>query len=509
VISVSRKGTSSLLISPNSILANALLRTIDLLRPRVLAARPKRIEFVVGTQINGAPHLGTNLVQTAAFLLAKTARHEFSIDTIVRFGALDNAPHDVVLDPETHHAYQQTYFHALGKDKIDELIEGYYQAFFRSLSAATDTDYLVETYTHQQATSGFRAEFLRTLERLDDIRWGMAPSHGVVHIRVPCTECGWAEKRADRTKLAHLDEDGATFTAVCLDHGAYEAHIDPEDGQPYLDLATLYRNLVKERAFGRHPGVLHVMLKGGDWAFGCQLVDGALGALGTSAGQMPIRVFTPQVLAPTGAKLSKSLLREQGHAALPPDVEPWMLDTTAWPGSVDDYVDALVWLVSELLTDPKHFFRSFTVRELGRLVTARPTEPAVRAHEMGIYKRYFDLIATGRKTTEVRVNDARRRKIKVGSLIRFKCQGDQVLTRVTKVARYTSFEEMFDHEAVASVNPTATREEQLANIRQIYPPEREALGVVAIGIALVVPSDIPSTTATPSHVRLPRPPVRG
>ncbi|MGH3753729.1 MAG: ASCH domain-containing protein [Pseudonocardiaceae bacterium] len=484
---MSRNGKPALLVSPNSILANALLRSIDLLRPRVHAVRPKRIEFVVGTQINGAPHLGTNLVQTAAFLLAKIARREFSIDTVVRFGALDNAPYTVELDPETHHAYQQTYFHALGKAKIGELIEGYYQAFFASLSEATDTEYAVETYTGQQATPGFRAEFLRTLERLEDIRWWMAPSHGVVHIRVPCPDCGWAEKRADRTKLAHLDEDGATFTAVCMDHGAYEVHIDPEDDAPYLDLATLYRNLVKERAFGRDTDVLHVMLKGGDWAFGCQLVDGALGALGTPAAQMPIRVFTPQVLAPTGAKLSKSLLREQGRAALPSDVEPWMLDTTAWPGSVDDYVDALVWLVGELLTDPKHFFRSFTVKELGRLMTLRPAEPAVRAHEMGIYKRYFDLIATGRKTTEIRVNDSSRRNIKPGSLIRFTCQGDNVLTRVTKVNRYTSFEEIFDHEPVASVNPTATREDQLANIRQIYPPEREALGVVAIGIELVDP----------------------
>jgi ASC-1-like (ASCH) protein len=104
---------------------------------------------------------------------------------------------------------------------------------------------------------------------------------------------------------------------------------------------------------------------------------------------------------------------------------------------------------------------------------------------MGIYKRYFDLIAQGRKTTEVRVNDSSRKKIKEGSLIRFRCQGEEVLTRVTRVARYTSFEEMFDHEAVATVNPLATREEQLANIRQIYPPEKEALGVVAIGIERV------------------------
>ncbi|MGH3935547.1 MAG: ASCH domain-containing protein [Pseudonocardiaceae bacterium] len=174
--------------------------------------------------------------------------------------------------------------------------------------------------------------------------------------------------------------------------------------------------------------------------------------------------------------------------ALPPDVEPWMLDTTAWPDGTDNYVDALVWLVSELLTDPKHFFRSFTVKELGRLMTARPAKPAVRAHEMGIYKRYFDLIATGRKTTEIRVNDSSRKKIKEGSLIRFRCQGDQILTRVTRIARYTSFDEMFDHESATSVNPLATRDEQLANIRQIYPPEREALGVLAIGIEL---ADLP------------------
>lgn len=124
---------------------------------------------------------------------------------------------------------------------------------------------------------------------------------------------------------------------------------------------------------------------------------------------------------------------------------------------------------------------------LRRLVRTHPAEPVVRVHEMGLHQRYFDLIVTGRKTTEIRVNDARREKIEVGSLIRFHCQGDQVLTRVTRVARYRSFEEMFDHESVASVNPLATRTEQLTAIRQIYPPEREALGVVAIGIELVAP----------------------
>lgn len=52
-------------------------------------------------------------------------------------------------------------------------------------------------------------------------------------------------------------------------------------------------------------------------------------------------------------------------------------------------------------------------------MTARHLESCPRAHEMGIYKRYFDLIADGRKTTEIRVNDSSRAKIKPGALIRF------------------------------------------------------------------------------------------
>jgi len=54
-MSLSRNGTPSLLISPNSVLANALLRSIDILRPRVLAARPTRVEFVVSTPRTTSP----------------------------------------------------------------------------------------------------------------------------------------------------------------------------------------------------------------------------------------------------------------------------------------------------------------------------------------------------------------------------------------------------------------------------------------------------------------------
>ncbi len=51
-------------VSPNTVLANALHRAEDVLTPRILAAPPERIVLVVGTQINGAPHIGTSLVQS-------------------------------------------------------------------------------------------------------------------------------------------------------------------------------------------------------------------------------------------------------------------------------------------------------------------------------------------------------------------------------------------------------------------------------------------------------------
>ncbi|MFE0155832.1 ASCH domain-containing protein [Nonomuraea sp. NPDC059007] len=119
-------------------------------------------------------------------------------------------------------------------------------------------------------------------------------------------------------------------------------------------------------------------------------------------------------------------------------------------------------------------------------MTARPAaKTGVRAREMNLYRRYFDLVADGSKTVEVRVQYPNLRTLKAGDHIRFVCGRDDALTRVIRVARYTSFEEMLDAEGPEQVNPTSPREQQLADIRRIYGPEKEALGVLAIEIELI------------------------
>ncbi|WP_309237063.1 ASCH domain-containing protein [Actinomadura sp. BRA 177] len=123
------------------------------------------------------------------------------------------------------------------------------------------------------------------------------------------------------------------------------------------------------------------------------------------------------------------------------------------------------------------------------MTTRPPAEAGVRAREMKLYRRYFDLVAAGRKTIEIRVQYPKLRKLEAGDHIRFICGRDDVLTQVKRVARYSSFEEMLDSEDPVNVNPDSPRDQQLANIRRIYGPEKEALGVLAIEISLVGPAE--------------------
>ncbi|MFR9793131.1 hypothetical protein ACL07V_31435 [Streptomyces sp. MB22_4] len=113
---------------------------------------------------------------------------------------------------------------------------------------------------------------------------------------------------------------------------------------------------------------MSVMVKGGDWVFGSTLVDNALTAIGLVGAQLPTRLFCPQVVTDTGAKLSKSLIRD-GKAPLPDGSAPWMLDTRMWPGSWSEYAERLLDMADVLLADPRHFFRSYSAGELGRLMS--------------------------------------------------------------------------------------------------------------------------------------------
>ncbi|CAK7281054.1 ASCH domain-containing protein [Streptomyces sp. RM1] len=107
-----------------------------------------------------------------------------------------------------------------------------------------------------------------------------------------------------------------------------------------------------------------------------------------------------------------------------------------------------------------------------------------RVRELNLYRRYFDLVAAGVKTVEVRVRYPHLADLGAGDVIRFRVKGTEETCEVTveRVTEYPDFASLLDGEGPANVNPAATRERQLADLRAIYPPEKEALGALAIKI---------------------------
>ncbi|MEU4796614.1 hypothetical protein [Streptomyces sp. NPDC023327] len=354
-------------LSPVSVTTGAVEHSVDFIRPRLLATGHDRVSLYAGVQINGAPHLGTSVMQTSAFLLARTARERFGVDVGLRFGALDNTGCETRRCPRTGTLYERSFHHALGAERIAELTRTYYGGFFDALSAATGVAYEIETYTRQQGRRDFRQEFLDSLTRMDTLRWVLAPSHGQVPLSPPCPRCGWAQKRGEHTEVLTAGPDQAELAAVCLDHGRYVVRIRAEEAAgAYIGSGTLHRNLLKERVAAREDA-LAVVVKGADWAAGCRLLDEAF--LCCAGAALPVRVFTPVVLSASGAKLSKSLIRA-GRAEASAGSEPWMLDASAWPGTVEEYARLLLGLVSLMLSEPRHFERGYTTLEVARLIDA-------------------------------------------------------------------------------------------------------------------------------------------
>ncbi|WP_328792722.1 ASCH domain-containing protein [Streptomyces sp. NBC_00273] len=112
--------------------------------------------------------------------------------------------------------------------------------------------------------------------------------------------------------------------------------------------------------------------------------------------------------------------------------------------------------------------------------------PTATTHQLNLYRKYFELVTAGTKNIEVRVKYPHLENISAGDRIVFAVKESEVrcTVDVVRVTEYTSFEALLDGEGAANVNPTANREQQLANIRGIYGLEKEALGALAIEIKL-------------------------
>jgi len=103
-------------------------------------------------------------------------------------------------------------------------------------------------------------------------------------------------------------------------------------------------------------------------------------------------------------------------------------------------------------------------------------------HHMHLLGRYYRQVEAGRKTIEVRVATPRKRDISVGDTVVFhdRDTGRELDVRVQRITSYPSFEDLLRSEDAARIDPDGPPSELLANLRGIYPPAKEALGVLAL-----------------------------
>ncbi|MFC7014516.1 phosphotransferase [Streptomyces viridiviolaceus] len=103
-------------------------------------------------------------------------------------------------------------------------------------------------------------------------------------------------------------------------------------------------------------------------------------------------------------------------------------------------------------------------------------------HHMHLLPRYYRQVEAGRKTIEVRVATPQKRAVAAGDTVVFHDRetGRELDVIVQRITPYPSFEDLLRSENPTRINPDGSPEELLANLRNIYPPAKENLGVLAI-----------------------------
>ena len=111
-------------------------------------------------------------------------------------------------------------------------------------------------------------------------------------------------------------------------------------------------------------------------------------------------------------------------------------------------------------------------------------------YEMKLQAKYYDFILNGTKRIELRLNDEKRQKIKLGDKIKFIKEpnlNEYFDAKVIGLLRYISFEELFkDYDVNILANKNITKKELIEDLEKFYTKEKQQkYGVKGIKIELV------------------------
>ena len=101
----------------------------------------------------------------------------------------------------------------------------------------------------------------------------------------------------------------------------------------------------------------------------------------------------------------------------------------------------------------------------------------MRTKTLWIRSEYLEPILSGRKTIEVRVGYSNIRRLQVGDRLLL---NDAHPCRIVRIGRYPDFDTLLATEDPAAIAPDLSPDDLLVALRRVYPPDKEALGVIAL-----------------------------
>jgi len=106
-------------------------------------------------------------------------------------------------------------------------------------------------------------------------------------------------------------------------------------------------------------------------------------------------------------------------------------------------------------------------------------------HVMKLKEQYFECIKNGKKEYEIRLNDEKRRKIKIGDFIEFQKEpylDDKIIVMVEDLIYYKNFNELLNNINIKFLAPSFVSKEMLSlDLERFYSKEKQnKYGVVAI-----------------------------
>ena len=108
-------------------------------------------------------------------------------------------------------------------------------------------------------------------------------------------------------------------------------------------------------------------------------------------------------------------------------------------------------------------------------------------HEMKLQPKYYDFILNGTKRIEIRLNDEKRKTIKVGDTITFYKEpllNESFNVKIVNLYRYNNFNELFDNYNITLLaDKSISKEELLNELEKFYSKEKqEQYGVLGIEV---------------------------